>query len=75
MRHLKSQTKLYRYTIRKQLSAGGFGIVYLANRDDGLLVAIKEYMPAYIKNRDQELNIQYFIDFTILGSKHLHNHR
>lgn len=38
--------KLGRYTINRKLSSGGFGIVYSAKREDGLSVAIKEFMPA-----------------------------
>lgn len=38
--------KLGRYTITRKLSSGGFGIVYAAKREDGLSVAIKEFMPA-----------------------------
>ncbi len=33
------------YTIKRQLSLGGFSIVYLAQDPEGMLVAIKEYLP------------------------------
>lgn len=36
---------LEEYTIDRQLSLGGFSIVYLATDPDGKLVAIKEYLP------------------------------
>lgn len=37
--------KLEEYTIDRQLSLGGFSIVYLAKDPEGALVAIKEYLP------------------------------
>jgi serine/threonine protein kinase len=37
--------QLDEYRIRKQLSLGGFSIVYLATDPTGLVVAIKEYLP------------------------------
>ncbi len=44
--------KLKRYIIIKKLSAGGFGVVYLATRtDDGCVVALKEFLPSIIKCR------------------------
>jgi serine/threonine protein kinase len=36
---------LEEYTIDRQLSLGGFSIVYLASNPDGKQVAIKEYLP------------------------------
>jgi serine/threonine protein kinase len=33
------------YRIERQLSAGGFSIVYLATTPEGTPVAIKEYLP------------------------------
>lgn len=45
-------TTLARYTIQRRLSAGGFGVVYLAQRQhDGRLVAIKEFLPTVIDCR------------------------
>jgi len=37
--------QLEEYTIERQLSLGGFSIVYLASDPDGKEVAIKEYLP------------------------------
>ena len=37
--------QLEEYTIDRQLSLGGFSIVYLATDPDGTQVAIKEYLP------------------------------
>lgn len=42
---LPSGFALEEYTIKRQLSLGGFSIVYLANDPDGKEVAIKEYLP------------------------------
>lgn len=39
------------YTITRKLSAGGFGVVYLAQRPDGQSVAIKEFLPSVISCR------------------------
>lgn len=43
--------KLGRYTVVKKLSSGGFGVVYLAKRDDGEMVALKEFLPSMISCR------------------------
>lgn len=37
--------QLDRYRVERQLSLGGFSIVYLAHDEDGMPVAIKEYLP------------------------------
>jgi serine/threonine protein kinase len=42
---LPSGYQLDRYRIERQLSLGGFSIVYLAYDEDGTPVAIKEYLP------------------------------
>lgn len=42
---LPSGHQLEEYTIERQLSLGGFSIVYLARDPDGTQVAIKEYLP------------------------------
>lgn len=42
---------LGRYTITKKLSNGGFGVVYLAQRNDGVSVALKEFLPSVIACR------------------------
>lgn len=43
--------RLPRYTIERKLSSGGFGIVYLARREDGQKVALKEFLPSVIQCR------------------------
>ena len=40
------------YRILRRLSAGGFGVVYLALDSEGQQVAIKEYLPASLALRD-----------------------
>lgn len=40
-----------RYAITKKLSNGGFGVVYLAERNDGVPVALKEFLPSVIACR------------------------
>ena len=42
---LPAGLQLEEYTITRQLSLGGFSIVYLATDGDGNRVAIKEYLP------------------------------
>lgn len=44
--------KLDRYVIDHQLSIGGFSIVYLARDSDGTEVAIKEYFPSRLAQRE-----------------------
>lgn len=48
---LKAGFRLTRYVIQKKLSAGGFGVVYLALREDGQPVAIKEFLPSMMSCR------------------------
>ena len=48
---LPSGAKLGRYKVIRKLSAGGFGVVYLATRTDGQSVAIKEFLPSVIACR------------------------
>lgn len=43
-----------RYKINKKLSSGGFGVVYLAERNDGKQVALKEFLPSVIPCRKIE---------------------
>lgn len=43
--------RLSRYTVLRRLSAGGFGVVYVARREDGRLVAIKEFLPSSLAVR------------------------
>jgi len=45
--------QLDEYRIERQLSLGGFSIVYLATDDTGLFVAIKEYLPNSLALRGQ----------------------
>jgi serine/threonine protein kinase len=46
--------KLDEYTIVRRLSAGGFGMVYLAKNREDQLFAIKEYMPKSLSQRNHE---------------------
>ncbi|HEX6412028.1 MAG TPA: serine/threonine-protein kinase [Burkholderiales bacterium] len=43
---LPDGTQLQRYRIQRVLAIGGFSFVYLAEDDEGRVVAIKEYLPA-----------------------------
>ena len=45
-------SELDRYRIERQLSQGGFSIVYLAHDEAGKPVAIKEYLPAGLTRRE-----------------------
>lgn len=54
--YLPSGFKFPRYVIERILSRGGFGAVYLAKRDDGKSVAIKEFLPSMLKCRKEEDN-------------------
>ena len=47
---LPSGFQLDQYRIERQLSLGGFSIVYLAYDEDGTPVAIKEYLRCYGPN-------------------------
>lgn len=49
---LASDSVIGGYRILRRLSAGGFGMVYLALDADGQQVAIKEYLPASLALRD-----------------------
>lgn len=51
---LRPGFRLSRYTIVRRLSAGGFGVVYVARREDGKLVALKEFLPSVIACRRPE---------------------
>ena len=48
---LPQGTQIDRYRIDRQLSQGGFSIVYLAHEDGGKPVAIKEYLPGGLARR------------------------
>lgn len=45
--------QLQNYCIRKVLSCGGFSIVYLADDENGVPVAIKEYLPSSLALRSR----------------------
>jgi len=49
---LPPDTPVGGYRIVRKLSAGGFGVVYLAVDRDGKQVAIKEYLPASLASRE-----------------------
>lgn len=51
-RPLPEAYPLQHYRIVRQLSVGGFSIVYLATEEDGTPVVIKEYLPASLAHRD-----------------------
>jgi serine/threonine protein kinase len=46
--------RLAEYTIVRQLSVGGFSVVYLALDDADRKYAIKEYLPRNLAQRDEE---------------------
>lgn len=48
---LPQGTRLEHYCIERQLSAGGYSMVYLARDGDGRMVAIKEYLPERLAQR------------------------
>lgn len=49
---------LLNYRIDKQISSGGFSLVYLAHDEDGLPVAIKEYLPSALVLRESGALVQ-----------------
>lgn len=51
---LRPGFELSRYQIVRRLSSGGFGVVYVARREDGKMVAIKEFLPSVIACRTPE---------------------
>ena len=50
---LPADTVIGRYRVVRRISAGGFGVVYLAVDKEGQQVAIKEYLPSALTVRDQ----------------------
>ena len=48
---LPPDTLIGGYRVVRKLSAGGFGVVYLAVDNDGQQVAIKEYLPSSLASR------------------------
>jgi len=51
-------TALHDYTITRVLSLGGFSFVYLAQDPQKNTVAIKEYMPVTLAERDEHTHIR-----------------
>ncbi len=49
---------LLNYRIDKQISSGGFSLVYLAHDENGLPVAIKEYLPSALVLRESGSLVQ-----------------
>ena len=55
---LPKGTKLSHYIVASTISAGGFGIVYMAvDPRDKKTVVIKEYLPNRLAQRDEKLNV------------------
>ncbi|OIP11840.1 MAG: serine/threonine protein kinase [Betaproteobacteria bacterium CG2_30_59_46] len=50
--------QLLNYRIDKQISSGGFSLVYLAHDENGLPVAIKEYLPSALVLRESGSLVQ-----------------
>jgi serine/threonine protein kinase len=50
--------RLLNYRIEKQISAGGFSLVYLAHDENNAPVAIKEYLPSALALREQGSLVQ-----------------
>ena len=48
---LPPDTVIGGYRVIRRLSAGGFGVVYLAEDSEGQQVAIKEYLPSSLATR------------------------
>lgn len=57
-RALPDGYQLLNYKIAKQLSGGGFSIVYLAHDENGVPVAIKEYLPSQLVLREEGSVVQ-----------------
>ncbi len=57
-RALPKGYQLQNYKIAKQLSGGGFSIVYLAHDENGAPVAIKEYLPSQLVLREEGSLVQ-----------------
>lgn len=55
---LPSGYQLLNYRIDKQISAGGFSLVYLAHDENGTPVAIKEYLPSALVLRESGTVVQ-----------------
>jgi eukaryotic-like serine/threonine-protein kinase len=60
---LPPNTVLHGYTIVRQVSEGGFSLVYLARDPNNQMVAVKEYLPASLASRTEgELSPQVLPD-------------
>jgi serine/threonine protein kinase len=57
-RALPDGYQLLNYKVVKQLSGGGFSIVYLAHDENGVPVAIKEYLPSQLVLREEGSVVQ-----------------
>ena len=57
-RALPKGFQLQNYKIAKQLSGGGFSIVYLAHDENAQAVAIKEYLPSQLVLREEGALVQ-----------------
>jgi serine/threonine protein kinase len=57
-RALPEDYQLQNYKVAKQLSGGGFSIVYLAHDENGVPVAIKEYLPNQLALREEGALVQ-----------------
>lgn len=57
-RALPDGYQLLNYKVAKQLSGGGFSIVYLAHDENGVPVAIKEYLPSALVLREEGSLVQ-----------------
>ena len=49
---LPPDTVIGGYRVVRKISAGGFGVVYLAVDREGQQVAVKEYLPSALTMRD-----------------------
>ena len=49
---LPPDTVIGGYRVVRKISAGGFGVVYLAVDKEGQQVAVKEYLPSALTMRD-----------------------
>lgn len=57
-RALPDGFQLLNYKVARQLSGGGFSIVYLAHDENGVPVAIKEYLPSALVLREEGSLVQ-----------------
>ena len=62
--------QLNNYTIEKLLSSGGFSIVYLARDENGVPVAIKEYLPAALVIRVNGAEVKINSDENLAVFRH-----